>query len=555
MTSRLLATFGLATLMVGLASPRTSRRPRTARRPRTGQAGARGRQRRPAQGDRDPGEGPQGRPRRPRGPLPARRHVDRPGRAGRGQGRADRHVPQVDRRRSPGSASSTRSRPPTRRRSSAGAGSARPAPWPWRARPASRWPRSRRRWPAGFDDFDAIESEKDLEPVRKLPELKALIEAAYQAKVAEEKKEVAEEMSQQKSFPFDFELKDTDEKTVTLADYKGKVTIVNVWGTWCPPCRKEIPHFVDLYKTFKPKGLEIVGINCNEEGTPRRGQEDDQGLRRQEQDRVPVRPERREDRGQDPRLPGLSHHPVPRPDGQGPPDAGRLHPQGQAGGDHHHPDGRGQALTDSRARHPRPSYNRRGPARSGKHPSTRRPPARTYGGRPIPGRRVEYPAVPGGPGGRPAGPKARGRPPLESPQGQADMHRDDDDRDAGIRPRHQYHAQRVDTTRPEAPPRRWIGELPGPPDRKAAGDRGRGTAQPAGPVVAPGAGPGAGRVHPHRPLAGPPDPGGVRPRDQRPGRGRRRGRGLRLGPVRPRTTRCTPRPARWAGRWPRPASP
>jgi thiol-disulfide isomerase/thioredoxin len=120
---------------------------------------------------------------------------------------------------------------------------------------------------SGFDDFDAIESEKDLESVNKLPELKGLIEKAYQAKVAEEKKAVAEEMSQQKSFPFDFDLKDLDEKVVSLADYKGKVTIVDVWGTWCPPCRKEIPHFVDLYKTYKPKGLEIVGINCNEEGT------------------------------------------------------------------------------------------------------------------------------------------------------------------------------------------------------------------------------------------------------------------------------------------------
>src|SRR6185312_1739167 len=80
-------------------------------------------------------------------------------------------------------------------------------------------------------------------------------------------KEVAEEMSQTKSFPFDFELKDTDDKTVALADYKGKVTIVDVWGTWCPPCRKEIPHFAELSKQSKDKGLEIVGINCKEEGT------------------------------------------------------------------------------------------------------------------------------------------------------------------------------------------------------------------------------------------------------------------------------------------------
>ena len=119
----------------------------------------------------------------------------------------------------------------------------------------------------GFDDLDSLESEKDLERVRKLPEYRAAVEAAYKASIAEQKKEVAEEISQTKAFPFDFELKDTDDKTVALADYKGKVTIVDVWGTWCPPCRKEIPHFVDLLKQYKDKGLEIVGINCNEEGT------------------------------------------------------------------------------------------------------------------------------------------------------------------------------------------------------------------------------------------------------------------------------------------------
>ncbi len=112
----------------------------------------------------------------------------------------------------------------------------------------------------GYNDFDGLAEEADFDSVRKLPRFRALIVESCKA-------EVAEEMARTKAFPFDFELKDTDEKTVTLADFQGKVTIVDVWGTWCGPCRLEIPHFVSLYKAFHPRGLEIVGINCNEEGT------------------------------------------------------------------------------------------------------------------------------------------------------------------------------------------------------------------------------------------------------------------------------------------------
>jgi thiol-disulfide isomerase/thioredoxin len=119
----------------------------------------------------------------------------------------------------------------------------------------------------GFEEIDSLGSIDDLAPVSKLPEFQAMLDAIYKPKLEEAKKEVAEEISGFKSFPFDFELKDTDDKTVALADYKGKVTIVDVWGTWCPPCRAEIHHFVDLYKAYKDKGLEIVGINCNEQGT------------------------------------------------------------------------------------------------------------------------------------------------------------------------------------------------------------------------------------------------------------------------------------------------
>jgi len=64
----------------------------------------------------------------------------------------------------------------------------------------------------------------------------------------------------------DFSLTDLNGKTVTLSQYKGKVIILDFWATWCPPCRSEIPHFIDLYNRYQDKGLVIIGVALDEEG-------------------------------------------------------------------------------------------------------------------------------------------------------------------------------------------------------------------------------------------------------------------------------------------------
>jgi len=65
---------------------------------------------------------------------------------------------------------------------------------------------------------------------------------------------------------YNFTLTTLEGKTVTLADYKGKVLILDMWDTWCPPCRAEIPHFIELYKQYKSSGLEILGVAFGREG-------------------------------------------------------------------------------------------------------------------------------------------------------------------------------------------------------------------------------------------------------------------------------------------------
>ena len=75
-------------------------------------------------------------------------------------------------------------------------------------------------------------------------------------------------MSRDNGFPDapDFFLKDLNGNEVTLDDFKGKVLFVNFWATWCPPCREEIPGFVETYAVYHEKGMEILGISLDRQG-------------------------------------------------------------------------------------------------------------------------------------------------------------------------------------------------------------------------------------------------------------------------------------------------
>jgi thiol-disulfide isomerase/thioredoxin len=59
----------------------------------------------------------------------------------------------------------------------------------------------------------------------------------------------------------DAEMRAVSGAPIKLGDYSGKVLVVNLWATWCGPCRSEIPELVKLYQEFHPKGLEVVGLS------------------------------------------------------------------------------------------------------------------------------------------------------------------------------------------------------------------------------------------------------------------------------------------------------
>ncbi|MFW6361581.1 MAG: peroxiredoxin family protein [Spirochaetota bacterium] len=58
----------------------------------------------------------------------------------------------------------------------------------------------------------------------------------------------------------DFTVKTLEGQTVSLSDYKGKVVLLNLWATWCPPCREEMPSMQSLYDDLNNRGFTILAV-------------------------------------------------------------------------------------------------------------------------------------------------------------------------------------------------------------------------------------------------------------------------------------------------------
>lgn len=63
-----------------------------------------------------------------------------------------------------------------------------------------------------------------------------------------------------------WQLKNVNGQPVKSSDFAGKVVILDFWATWCPPCRMEIPGFIELQKQYADKGLVVIGVSLDQDG-------------------------------------------------------------------------------------------------------------------------------------------------------------------------------------------------------------------------------------------------------------------------------------------------
>ncbi len=65
-----------------------------------------------------------------------------------------------------------------------------------------------------------------------------------------------------------FSRMDLDHRQVNLADYRGKVVLLNFWATWCAPCLAEMPRFVAWQQEYGGRGLQVIGVSMDDDAQP-----------------------------------------------------------------------------------------------------------------------------------------------------------------------------------------------------------------------------------------------------------------------------------------------
>ncbi len=66
----------------------------------------------------------------------------------------------------------------------------------------------------------------------------------------------------------DFSLSDPKGRVYTLSQLRGRPVVVNLWATWCPPCRAEMPEIQAQYEKYEPQGLVVLGVNATNQDAP-----------------------------------------------------------------------------------------------------------------------------------------------------------------------------------------------------------------------------------------------------------------------------------------------
>ena len=119
----------------------------------------------------------------------------------------------------------------------------------------------------GYTDFHAVTDERMFENLdqTQLQEVVEVYQTTYREKVKEWSRR---ELANFKSFKVNFDVEDINGGRISSDNSIGKVAIVDLWATWCAPCREGIPHFIELKNNFDQSKVDVIGISMDDTEDP-----------------------------------------------------------------------------------------------------------------------------------------------------------------------------------------------------------------------------------------------------------------------------------------------
>lgn len=113
----------------------------------------------------------------------------------------------------------------------------------------------------GFEPFDPIERDPKMAKLRKYPAYRSMVKDARAEALASARERVASLFKNAPNYDFAFNTRDLDDKPLSLDQFRGKVLLVDLWGTWCKPCLETIPGLIQLRQKYADRGFDVVGFD------------------------------------------------------------------------------------------------------------------------------------------------------------------------------------------------------------------------------------------------------------------------------------------------------
>jgi len=119
----------------------------------------------------------------------------------------------------------------------------------------------------GFNNFEPLLENETIKGL-KSEKVNKLIDLRFRGYQKELKKWARDSIAAFPAFDFKFDVADIEAGRIRHGDYRGRILVLDLWATWCPPCREAIPHFVKLDEEFRGENVDVVGISMDSPDEP-----------------------------------------------------------------------------------------------------------------------------------------------------------------------------------------------------------------------------------------------------------------------------------------------